>query len=446
MGLLDGLNFDDPQTMSLLSAAAAMADRSGPSLRPTSLGQIMGGGFGAYQQSMQQQQKDQQDRALRELQIKTAQGNLQDQQRARGIQERFDAAAQQAYQTPAQQAGSRPGGPTLDNAGKIGAATGGMDMNDLFRRISEISPMEGLRMQQQFAKQMPEFDTKPQTGTDPATGQTFQYLVNKAGKIQKIDALPRDEMKLMNLGGQEQAYNPFTLQAGQTFKRTMTPGEVSTANTAAAGRAQTERHWASDQNAPQYMDTADGIFALPKHLTLGAGPVGAPVKGPNGAPLEKRQNVPQYVVEGITNNAKSLSSIDAALKSLDTPSGANAVGFKGYLPNTLLNRVDPEGTNTRANIADVGSLVLHDRSGAAVTAAESPRLMPFIPLATDDAVTAKKKLIRFKQIFQAETNNLTFAYPQAKKLADYAAQQGTASPQSSTPDDITDLLRKYGGK
>ncbi|MEO7578428.1 MAG: hypothetical protein ABIT83_12525, partial [Massilia sp.] len=159
-------------------------------------------------------------------------------------------------------------------------------------------------------------------------------------------------------------------------------------------------------------------------------------------PLEKKQNVPQYVVEGITNNAKSLSSINSALASLETPAGKNAVGWKGYLPNSILNRNDPAGTDTRANIADVGSLILHDRSGASVTAAESPRLMPFIPLATDDSVTATKKLKRFKQIFEAENNNLTFQFPGAKKLAEFAAPQ---SPPAAH-DDITDLLNKYGGK
>lgn len=43
-GLLDGI-FNDPQTMGLLSAAAAMAERSGPSTRPTSFGQVMSSGL-----------------------------------------------------------------------------------------------------------------------------------------------------------------------------------------------------------------------------------------------------------------------------------------------------------------------------------------------------------------------------------------------------------------
>src|SRR5690606_21631841 len=87
-----------------------------------------------------------------------------------------------------------------------------------------------------------------------------------------------------------------------------------------------------------------------------------------------------------------------------------ATGWKAYMPQALLNRMDPEGVDARAMISDIGSLVIHDRSGAAVTAAESPRLMPFIPLATDDAATARKKLVRFKQLYEQEQNAMQETY------------------------------------
>lgn len=54
MGLLDGLNMNDPQTMGLLGAAAQMLQASGPSLMPHSFGQVMGAGLGGYQQGQQQ--------------------------------------------------------------------------------------------------------------------------------------------------------------------------------------------------------------------------------------------------------------------------------------------------------------------------------------------------------------------------------------------------------
>jgi hypothetical protein len=79
----------------------------------------------------------------------------------------------------------------------------------------------------------------------------------------------------------------------------------------------------------------------------------------------------------------------------------NATGWKGLVRPVFLNRMDPSGTDTRAAIADLESLVVHDRSGAAVTAAETPRLRPFIPNATDDRATAEKKLNRFTLEYRA---------------------------------------------
>jgi hypothetical protein len=82
-----------------------------------------------------------------------------------------------------------------------------------------------------------------------------------------------------------------------------------------------------------------------------------------------------------------------------------STGLKGMLPNQMLSRVDPEGVATRAAIADLGSLVIHDRSGAAVTAAEFPRLAPFIPTEKDDAETVQKKLKGFVSTYRDVLNS-----------------------------------------
>ena len=80
------------------------------------------------------------------------------------------------------------------------------------------------------------------------------------------------------------------------------------------------------------------------------------------------------------------------------------------MPGFALNRMDPSGVEARAGVADIGSLVLHDRSGAAVTAAEAPRLVPFIPLPTDDNATVIKKLTRMRNIAAQEQTGLTETY------------------------------------
>lgn len=79
-GLLDGL-FNSPETMGLLTAAAAMAERSGPSTRPTSFGQVMSSGLlggmqgyqGVQQSKMLEEYKKAQIDALKSKSDATAQ-------------------------------------------------------------------------------------------------------------------------------------------------------------------------------------------------------------------------------------------------------------------------------------------------------------------------------------------------------------------------------------
>lgn len=75
MGLLDGFNMDDPQTQGLLAAAAQMLQQSGPSRLPSSLGQIAGGGFGAYTQSLAEQKKLKQEQEFKDEQLRIAKLN-----------------------------------------------------------------------------------------------------------------------------------------------------------------------------------------------------------------------------------------------------------------------------------------------------------------------------------------------------------------------------------
>ena len=119
-------------------------------------------------------------------------------------------------------------------------------------------------------------------------------------------------------------------------------------------------------------------------------------------PAEKLRPIPPSINTAIIENQKSGNQLDRAISLLsgqDLPgmvADKNATGLKGYLPTGLLNRIDPSGVSARAEIADIGSLKIHDRSGSAVTVSESPRLMPFIPLTTDDRDTVLKKLQRLK--------------------------------------------------
>jgi hypothetical protein len=166
-----------------------------------------------------------------------------------------------------------------------------------------------------------------------------------------------------------------------------------------------------------------------------------PVDGyaPKQAPLKQ---IPAMANTAIITNNQSMQRIDDALRLLGGQNIGNpaegqlkgdtaATGWKGYLPNGVLNRVDPQGVDTRAIISDIGSLKLHDRSGAAVTASESPRLMPFIPLSTDDHETVVKKLNGLRTALVTEQQALNDTYSK-----DQGYRPSGVKPRASGGNDI----------
>jgi hypothetical protein len=190
-----------------------------------------------------------------------------------------------------------------------------------------------------------------------------------------------------------------------------------------ASLAQAERHHADVQNRPQYMQTDAGLVALPNVLKPGQAPTGVPVMGANGENLGKPlKEIPATVNKAIIENDISLNKANRALdllqgKDVTTPKGdvikgsADATGFwKGLTPQVILNNWDPGGVSTRAFVADIGSLKVHDRSGAAVTASETPRLKPFIPSIYDSPENAATKLINFKAEYEDIQRGLTETY------------------------------------
>lgn len=139
-------------------------------------------------------------------------------------------------------------------------------------------------------------------------------------------------------------------------------------------------------------------------LVEGAPVAGTPFKGKH----EGLKQIPANINLAIIKNNQGVQQLSDTIKLLEQ--NPEATGFKGFVPGAILNRADPEGVNARAGVADIGSLVMHDRSGAAVTASESPRLVPFIPLITDDNATALKKLKRMRTILEGEQKGLTETY------------------------------------
>lgn len=135
-----------------------------------------------------------------------------------------------------------------------------------------------------------------------------------------------------------------------------------------------------------------------------------PVTGPDGKPVPPKsaeKAMPASAAAKMLENNANLKKAEQALALVQgKPIGGaagdqNATGWKGFVPDVVLQRLDPRGVDARAALADLGSMVIHDRSGAAVTAAEFPRLKPFIPGVTDSPPTVRKKLDRFVREYRA---------------------------------------------
>lgn len=177
-------------------------------------------------------------------------------------------------------------------------------------------------------------------------------------------------------------------------------------------------------------------------------PVLEPIPGgPKDASGGPTKPLPSSAAKSIFENQQNLRRAEQALALIngaevrDTQGNVvakgdkDATGFKGFVPDALLQRMDSGGNATRAAIADLGSLIIHDRSGAAVTAAEFPRLQPFIPSAKDDPATVRTKLNRFVQEYRNVTNEMADFYSQSgyKVPAETLRSSGATPASAATP-------------
>ena len=119
--------------------------------------------------------------------------------------------------------------------------------------------------------------------------------------------------------------------------------------------------------------------------------------------------VPPSATKAYIDNNSSIRQINEALWALSQYPGA--IGASNLLiPDVVKQRTDPEGVDARARIANIGSLLIHDRSGAAVTASETPRLKPFIPTVSDETEAAIQKLKNLKANLQSTNEDIAAAY------------------------------------
>ena len=156
-------------------------------------------------------------------------------------------------------------------------------------------------------------------------------------------------------------------------------------------------------------------------------------------PNEPSDRVAAATVNRVAENRKQLTTIDRAIQAItaypEAVGASRALGtvpFMGGVADFVNQRVDPQGVEARALLSNIGSLIIHDRSGAAVSVSEFPRLSPFIPAVGDTPEAALRKLALLKQEVEAMTAGLEG--PQATPTPNApSVPRGTPVPRPSAP-------------
>lgn len=250
MGLLDNFgNLNEEQTQGLLAAAAQMLQASGPSTRPTGLGQILGGGLGAYQDSTlaARKRKLEEDQAkqigqLRGLQIQEAQGGLADHDRAR---QQADALRQfyMGQRTPAAGApdagGAVPQGmPAMPGATPSPRPTQGTQPDPYTARMIMAQQLRSAGFHEQADAQeaaalkfKPKFANEPRTVRGP-DGKPMLVQMADDGTVRPIEGGygVAEKLAFQNLGGKTVGLDPYSGATSTSYSHTMAPAESARLN------------------------------------------------------------------------------------------------------------------------------------------------------------------------------------------------------------------------
>lgn len=209
---------------------------------------------------------------------------------------------------------------------------------------------------------------------------------------------------------------------------------------AGIAQAQQERGFAQQERMKGYDYQHDDIVDSEKYqrdLEL------ARVKANDPSKLEK---IPPTHRMAYVENQTALNKIENAIKLVEA--NKDSFGLKNMLGENVNQRLDPDGVPARAAVAEIGGVKLHDLSGAAVSASESPRLMPLIPTATDDYKAIISKLNGLKAEYAGVNGQLESMYGNGEyKNPMKAKSQKTPPPKPDniSQEDYDDYIKTYFG-
>lgn len=473
MGLLGNFDFL-PEDQQKREAARAGLLQFGASLMggTGNFGQILGNGITAGAQGYHGTLAQQQQKALRDLQTK--QLGLENQKLQAGIDEPMELAKIAAgaggglrpIGAPSAAGGIAPVS-SLPQVGQVKAApapapvaseTKPVDQYQYYLGLSQAYSSAGKMTAAKTAMEMAD-KLKPKLKEQQARtvdGKRVLANVYDDGRTEQVQGFAPDLEKLhfADSGAGIDGLDQFSGKVVSTIKKTVSPGDALSAATQRRGQDITARGQSmTDARARDNINLSRGQIVQtdegPQLVDVRAG-TAHPVIGTDGQPIRpKLKSLPAPIQKALLENDAALRKVDMALKAVS--SYPAAFGAKNYLGDTIRQRSDPDGIKPRALVADIGSLKLHDRSGAAVTAAETPRLKPFIPDARDDAETVRQKLELFQQEYQAIQSDINDTYTREQGYREPAQPKSVKdlpkkAPAAGVPRDIDALMKKYGGK
>lgn len=431
---LEALFGGNPQQQGILAMAAHMARASAPSHIPRPIMDIVGSSYmaGQEQTAIAQQRAEQ---------------NLLAQMRQQELLRRFQGeddlasfykgnGGQQTLPPPTM----RSNMPAPDNVTPSSAAAFG------------IQPPQGNATATWFQNTMDKVERMRASGKPVLVAQADELEqralkfrgkanwkdVKKDGKVVSMpfydDGTPGEapdvemarNLHFEDTGGAVEGYDPVFGTQVMSKKKTVSPD--------------VEARIKAQREAQNHERTQGGKPVYDRDLRAFVNPMtglATPVRSSDGSELgPKPKDIPGPMQKTIMENDAALRKVDAALGAIEAY--PDALGAWNYLGDGIRQRTDPEGVNARALVADIGSLKIHDRSGAAVTAAETPRLKPFIPTATDDPATVKKKLSLFRNEYEAIQNDVRSTYSPEQGYREMAKP---AAAKPNIPQGAANMLR-----
>jgi len=252
----------------------------------------------------------------------------------------------------------------------------------------------------------------------------------------KMAELLKPVLQTRNTGGTTDtlAIDPITgkVTVTNSVKNTQSPDSVAATGLGFARLSEDKRHNAASEDAagealskPFEVTGSDGNPVLVRQDKQGNI---TPVDGyaPKKAALK---DIPATVNAKIIEGQQSLTNIDKAIEAVQANPGA--FGLVNAIPGVeRMRQGDTPGVDARAQVANIGSLKIHDRSGAAVSASEFPRLAPFIPSSSDNPTAIVQKLKQMKQIAESELGLFADTYNEDAGYRPNSVLKRSAQPAS----------------